>query len=77
MNNIINILIIFLIKFNKKEGIEMVQMYLDLVKLGLRAVEKNTEGIPLVPTFIGLRDKVKKALEEEKAKEATEQVTAS
>lgn len=78
MHKVINILIIFLInKFNKKEGIEMVQMYLDLVKLGLRALEENKEGIPLVPTFLGLRDKVKAALEAEKTQEAATQNTAS
>jgi hypothetical protein len=77
MHKVINILIIFLINFNKKEGIEMVKLYLDLVKLGLRAVEENTEGIILVPTFLGLRDKVKAALEAEKVQEATIQNTAS
>ena len=78
MHKVINILIIFLInKFNKKEGIEMVQLYVDLVKLGLRAVEENAEGIPLVPTFLNLREKVKKVLEEEKAQEVAKEVTAS
>lgn len=78
MHKVINILIIFLInKFNKKEGIEMIQLYVNLVKLRLRAVEENAEGIPLVPTFLNLRDKVKKVLEEEKAKEAAKEVTTS
>lgn len=78
MHKVINILIIFLInKFNKKEGIEMVQLYVDLVKLGLRAVEENKEGIPLVPTFLNLRDKVKAALEAEKSQEAAKEITAS
>jgi hypothetical protein len=70
-------IIIFLInKFYKKEAKEMVQLYVDLEKLGLRAVEENTEGILLVPTFMGIRDKVKVALEAEKAQEVTTQVTA-
>ena len=39
----------------------MVTLYVDLVELGLRALETNVDNIPLVPAF--LKDKVKMELE--------------
>lgn len=39
----------------------MVKIYADLVEAGLRALEENEEGIPLVP--LSLRDKVRAEFE--------------
>lgn len=39
----------------------VVKLYVDLVIKGLRAVEENAEGIPLVPLFI--RDEVKREID--------------
>lgn len=42
----------------------MVQVYADLVELGFRALEENSQGIILVPMY--LRDKVKTEIEKRK-----------
>ncbi|WP_185966691.1 CD1375 family protein [Clostridium sp. HBUAS56017] len=42
----------------------MVQVYADLVELGLRALEKNDNGIILVPVL--LKEKVKEEIEKRK-----------
>ena len=38
----------------------MVQVYVTLVRAGLRALDENEEGIPLVP--INLREQVREAI---------------
>lgn len=43
-----------------KEGIDVVQVYVTLVRAGLRALDENEEGIPLVP--INLREQVREAI---------------
>lgn len=45
--------------------IALVDLYADLVMSGLRALEANDEGIPLVPAIY--RAKVKKEVERRKA----------
>lgn len=41
--------------------VALVDLYVDLVELGLRSLETNENGITVVPTF--LKDKVKTELE--------------
>lgn len=43
----------------------MVKLYADLVEKGLRALEENVLGIPLVPE--SLRDEVRKEMEKREA----------